>query len=188
MDTRLKVNPTTSQGVASKRAGSLQRKCACGGTPGPTGECEDCKRKRLSLQTKLAINQPGDHCEREADQMADMVMSGRSVSGVSPTSSISIQRKGKDDPPSPHAKLQRKCACGRQGSFRGECEECRERRLGITAVMAKEDPKNNLPINDSPAAEAEAERIAAQIMSHPSTKSTVTGHESQTSLQRQTKQ
>lgn len=25
----------------------LQRKCACGGTPGPTGECEACRRKRL---------------------------------------------------------------------------------------------------------------------------------------------
>jgi hypothetical protein len=25
----------------------LQRKCACGGTPGPTGECEECRKKRL---------------------------------------------------------------------------------------------------------------------------------------------
>ena len=29
------------------RSGLLQRKCACGGTPGPTGECEECRRKRL---------------------------------------------------------------------------------------------------------------------------------------------
>ena len=28
----------------------LQRKCACGGTPGPTGECEEYRKKRLSLQ------------------------------------------------------------------------------------------------------------------------------------------
>lgn len=28
----------------------LQRKCACGGTPGPTGECADCRRKRLQHQ------------------------------------------------------------------------------------------------------------------------------------------
>lgn len=28
------------------RAG-LQRKCACGGTPGPTGECAECRKKRL---------------------------------------------------------------------------------------------------------------------------------------------
>lgn len=26
----------------------LQRKCACGGTPGPTGECNECRRKRLA--------------------------------------------------------------------------------------------------------------------------------------------
>jgi hypothetical protein len=25
----------------------LQRKCACGGTPGPTGECAECRKKRL---------------------------------------------------------------------------------------------------------------------------------------------
>ena len=25
----------------------LQRKCACGGTPGPSGECEECRKKRL---------------------------------------------------------------------------------------------------------------------------------------------
>jgi len=30
----------------------LQRKCACGGTHGPTGECEECRKKRL--QRKIA--------------------------------------------------------------------------------------------------------------------------------------
>jgi Domain of unknown function (DUF4157) len=29
-----------------KSQGVLQRKCACGGTPGPTGECEECRKKR----------------------------------------------------------------------------------------------------------------------------------------------
>jgi len=28
----------------------VQRECACGGTPGPTGECEECGTKRPSLQ------------------------------------------------------------------------------------------------------------------------------------------
>ena len=37
----------------------LQRKCACGGTPGPTGECEQCRKKRLSIQRRsCAANQP----------------------------------------------------------------------------------------------------------------------------------
>ena len=32
----------------------LQRKCACGGTPGPSGECEQCRKKKLQRS-------PGNH-------------------------------------------------------------------------------------------------------------------------------
>ncbi len=32
------------------RKGVLQRKCACGGTPGPSGECAECRKKRLQRQ------------------------------------------------------------------------------------------------------------------------------------------
>lgn len=28
----------------------LQRKCSCGGAPGPSGECSECRSKRLTLQ------------------------------------------------------------------------------------------------------------------------------------------
>ena len=52
----------------------LQRKCACGGTPGPTGECNQCKGKRLARQRKLAINEPGDRYEQEADRVAETIM------------------------------------------------------------------------------------------------------------------
>ena len=66
------------------RTNFLQRKCACGGTPGPTGECEECKRKRsLGLQPKLCINEPGDEFEREADRLAEAVVGGRSAPAVS---------------------------------------------------------------------------------------------------------
>jgi hypothetical protein len=34
------------------RNGLLQRKCACGGTPGPTGECEECRKKRLQRKAR----------------------------------------------------------------------------------------------------------------------------------------
>jgi hypothetical protein len=34
--------------------GLLQRKCACGGSPGVDGECEECREKRLSLQRRAA--------------------------------------------------------------------------------------------------------------------------------------
>src|SRR5262245_59862877 len=58
----------------------LQRKCACGGTPGPSGECVDCKPKRLSLRPKLTINQPGDRFEQEADRVAETVVRGATFS------------------------------------------------------------------------------------------------------------
>lgn len=57
----------------------LQRKCACGGASGPSGECSACKHKG-SLQKMLRINQPGDRFEQKADQMADRVM--RSTNSV----------------------------------------------------------------------------------------------------------
>jgi len=37
---------------------SLQRKCRCGGTPSPTGECEECRKKRL--QRKIDNRQPNE--------------------------------------------------------------------------------------------------------------------------------
>lgn len=58
---------------------TLQRQCACGGTPGPTGECTECQRKRLAsqaplIQAKLTIGPPNDLYEQEADRVADTVM------------------------------------------------------------------------------------------------------------------
>jgi hypothetical protein len=43
--------------------GLLQRKCVCGGTPGPTGECEECRKKKLqhrpnNLPSPSSINHP----------------------------------------------------------------------------------------------------------------------------------
>jgi uncharacterized protein DUF4157 len=34
------------------RAGRLQQKCSCGGTPGPTGECAECRKRRVALQRR----------------------------------------------------------------------------------------------------------------------------------------
>jgi hypothetical protein len=52
----------------------LQRKCACGETVVAGGECAECRKKHL--QTKLAVNQPGDRFEHEADRVADSVIQG----------------------------------------------------------------------------------------------------------------
>jgi hypothetical protein len=40
--TALRAPSSVAAGVAL-----LQRKCNCGGTPGPTGECEECRKQRL---------------------------------------------------------------------------------------------------------------------------------------------
>lgn len=63
----------------SPPSGLLQRKCACGGSPGVDGECAECRSKRLRsappmVQPKLTINEPGDKYEQEADRVADQVM------------------------------------------------------------------------------------------------------------------
>jgi outer membrane protein OmpA-like peptidoglycan-associated protein len=37
------------------RSGLLQRKCACGGTPSPTGECEQCRKRRLQRKSNIGV-------------------------------------------------------------------------------------------------------------------------------------
>jgi hypothetical protein len=89
----------------------LQRKCACGGTPAASGECAECQEKReakmsdaasghdfgrVSLQPKLAINQPNDEHEREADRIAEAVTSPRASPMRQPTDvGISLTSKGR---------------------------------------------------------------------------------------------
>lgn len=38
--------------ATSAKGGILQRKCACGGTPGPTGDCESCRKKKLQRRSE----------------------------------------------------------------------------------------------------------------------------------------
>jgi Domain of unknown function (DUF4157)/Protein of unknown function (DUF3238) len=47
--TRARVRATPT---AFAPTGLLQRKCTCGGSPGPTGECAGCQKERLSVQRK----------------------------------------------------------------------------------------------------------------------------------------
>jgi hypothetical protein len=101
---RMLQNPQRAVQVTPLRPsqGSLmQRKCACGGTAGPIGECAECKQKREGeeavsalLQTKLKVSQPGDPYEREADRVAEQVMRM--------TDSVAMQNTGSFDHPSPH--------------------------------------------------------------------------------------
>ncbi len=68
------------------------------------------------IQAKLAVNQPGDAYEHEADRVAQEVVS-------SPT------------PPA----VQRKCACGGAAGAGGECEECRKKKEGLVQRKAASD-------------------------------------------------
>jgi Domain of unknown function (DUF4157) len=97
----------------SRRSGTVQRKRVFGETPGPTGECEQSRKKRgseplgrsgghnfgriaVGLQRKLAINQPGDRFEQEADRMAEYAVHGSSstaASSISPITAAAVQRE-----------------------------------------------------------------------------------------------
>lgn len=48
---RARLTPTAGLSFTAMRTGMLQRKCACGGTPGPSGECEACRKKKLQRAT-----------------------------------------------------------------------------------------------------------------------------------------
>ena len=51
---QVKASPTPKPSFTPVRTGLLQRKCACGGNPGVVGECEECRKNRLSLQRRAA--------------------------------------------------------------------------------------------------------------------------------------
>ena len=59
----------------------LQRKCACGGTPGPAGECEACKRKRVELQRHRRSGDPStlQTSDGTASQSRGFALSGPPV-------------------------------------------------------------------------------------------------------------
>ena len=76
------MRPVGRQRAGSESATScsphiVQRSGASGGAAGFSGTCSDCQRQKLHgkpMQMKLAINEPGDAYEQEADQVAEHVM------------------------------------------------------------------------------------------------------------------
>ncbi|NJL42738.1 MAG: DUF4157 domain-containing protein [Pseudanabaena sp. SU_2_4] len=70
----------------------LQRKCeSCGQHTIAGGECNDCGKKKSSLQRKLAIGASNDPLELEADRIAEQVMSA-SPNSVANSAPPQIQR------------------------------------------------------------------------------------------------
>jgi outer membrane protein OmpA-like peptidoglycan-associated protein len=83
--------------------------------------------QRRFLQTKLAVNQPGDVYEQEADRVADTVMRMTDSSLPQPTVT----------PAHSLGSLQRACACG------GTCEHCKEQIDVQRAAATSEVPENS---------------------------------------------
>src|SRR5258705_5034106 len=46
---------------------ALQRKCACGGTPGPTGQCEECRQTREAGMLQRQAVQPATFNPERSD-------------------------------------------------------------------------------------------------------------------------
>lgn len=106
------VRKTATPVVATGSIGpQLQRKCACGGTPGRTGECAECRRKRMRLQRcarpgntenqwaprRQAVAKANDAFEREADRVAESVLrsSGSQQPAACPTCEGAGSRPGR---------------------------------------------------------------------------------------------
>ena len=103
ISTRVRAENAPAPSFTRAPSRMLQRKCACGGTVVTGGECAECRKKRL--QTKLAVNQPGDRFEQEADRMAESIMRG-GIAGRSAISSLgqgggAVQREEPKTPPKP---------------------------------------------------------------------------------------
>ena len=52
LPTKPKASSSPPPTFTPVRSGLLQRKCACGGTPGPTGECEGCRKRKLQRRSE----------------------------------------------------------------------------------------------------------------------------------------
>jgi hypothetical protein len=102
------LQPAKPPALTRARFGVVQRKCSCGGSASP-GECPECASKKLQRFSRsspalglshtfanLAVSQPGDAHEREADAMAERV-TGLSQAAISLSPSpVSIQRHEDD--------------------------------------------------------------------------------------------
>ena len=71
---RRRTASKTTDSFDAVRVGRLRRKCACGGIAGPTGECEECRRKRLSVERKSANLSRGERTSFEAPSIVHEVL------------------------------------------------------------------------------------------------------------------
>jgi hypothetical protein len=142
---RMLQNPQRTAQVTPLRpsqGGLLQRKCACGGTPSPMGECAECKAKHEGkemapalFQTKPKVSQPGDQYEQEADRVAEQVMR---MPGTEASQGIGVSKLAQSIP------LQRSCSTCEEEVRRQPIEE--EEKKEEESLQAKELPGHSLTI------------------------------------------
>lgn len=82
LQTQMKTPRAAPVAVSHFSSGLLQRKCACGGSPGIDGECTACRKKQFGLQTKLMVNAPGDIYEQEAERISDQIASAPAATAL----------------------------------------------------------------------------------------------------------
>ncbi len=103
VNTKSRPTPVSASPVSSALSGLLQRKCACGGSAGMSGECEECQENHLQRKAglgagdRLSIGEAGDPSEREADRVADSVMGGGSAAIESLARAPALQRQKPGD-------------------------------------------------------------------------------------------
>ena len=85
------------------------------------GACHACPPR---VQTKLAINEPGDKYEQEANRVAEQVMR-MPAPVLSPLETAGAAGDGAS------LRLQRKCACGGSASSAGSCAACRKKKTTV---------------------------------------------------------
>lgn len=83
------VRQAAAAPAAAPQRTPLRRTCACGAHTPMGGECDSCKNKKV--QAKFAVGTPGDAFEREADAVADQVMSRLPV-GTTTRAPVAVQR------------------------------------------------------------------------------------------------
>ncbi len=102
-------------------------------------------RSRGAIQAKLAVNQPGDQHENEADTAADRVVSGASAAGPTASGSpASVQLKPISQTVTP--RIQRKEAPGQMGQLDVEGTEDKMGAIGHEGIIQRKetDPGTDL--------------------------------------------
>jgi len=126
---QVRVLPGSRQAADSCPLKSMPTRCPFGGA------CHTCP---THVQAKLAINQPGDVYEQEADRVAEQVMRMTEPTAPGRRDAISPQRSD--------SAIRRKCACGGKTDTNGECEECKKKKLQRKSNGSDRGAENNMSV------------------------------------------